>query len=153
MSDAKVYAAAAVAGGVAGMRSMAAPAIVGQFTNSGLLHSAVATKIAPILAVGEAIADKFPFMPNRTMPAAVIARAISGGVSGAAITTGNRKPAFWGVVIGATAAIGATYAAFHLRRKLASALHLPDALVAFAEDALVVGAGISALRSITQPIK
>ena len=148
MSDAKVYAAAAIAGGVAGLRSMTAPAIVSQFTTSGLLHSPTLAAITPVLAIGEAIADKLPFMPNRTMPGSVVFRAISGGLSGAGITSGHRRPAFWGAVIGAAAAIGATYAAFHLRRSAVKKLHVPDALVAFAEDTLAVGAGVSALRAI-----
>lgn len=149
MSDARVYAAAAIAGGVAGLRSMMAPAIVSQFTTSGLLHNPAFAAIAPVLAVGEAIADKLPFMPNRTLPGSVVVRAISGGLSGAGITSGNRRPVFWGVVIGAAAAIGTTYAAFYLRRGAAKSLHVPDALVAFAEDALAVAAGVSALRAIT----
>ena len=149
MSDAKVYAAAAIAGGVAGLRSMTAPAIVSQFTTSGLLHNRTFAAISPVLAIGEAIADKLPFMPNRTLPGSVVFRAISGGFSGAAITSGHRRPVVWGIVIGAAAAIGATYAAFYLRRSAAKNLHVPDALVAFAEDALAVGAGVSALRAIT----
>lgn len=153
MSDAKIYAAAAVAGGVAGLRSLAAPAIVSRFgraQNAGLLNYSLAAKIIPVLAVGEAIADKLPFMPNRTLAPSVAFRAISGGISGAAIATAKRKPAFWGVVLGAAAAVGATYGAYHLRRKISKGLHVPDAIVALAEDTLAVSAGFAALRCLTE---
>jgi uncharacterized membrane protein len=151
MSDARIYAAAAIAGGVAGLRSMTAPAVVSQFSDAGLLHGPVTGLMTPLLALGEVIADKLPFMPNRTLPGSVIVRGVSGGVSGAAITSSRRLPAFWGAVIGAAAAVGTTYGAFHLRRKIGKSLHVPDVLVAFAEDAVAVSVGVSAMRRLARP--
>jgi uncharacterized membrane protein len=103
----------------------------------------------PVLAIGEAVADKLPFMPNRTQAGSLAFRAVSGGVSGAAIASARRKPAFWGAVIGAAAAVGATYGAFHLRRRVGKSLHVPDAVVALAEDALAVSVGVAAMRRLT----
>jgi uncharacterized membrane protein len=143
-SDAKIIAAAAIAGGIAGLRSMTAPAVVTQFAPASTLAA-----VTPILALGEAIADKLPFMPDRTKPVSLAFRAFSGGLSGAKITASKNRPAFWGAVIGAAAAIGASYGAFHLRRRIGRGLHIPDAVVALAEDAIAISAGVSILRSLT----
>lgn len=158
MTGTKVYSGAAIAGAVAGMRSMAAPAVVSRLHQEGLvsgdnpilkaLNSPVTGAVTGTLALGEMLADKLPFMPNRTMTGSVIVRAVSGGVSGAAICLSKRKPVWAGILIGAAAAIGATYATFALRKKVTQKLHIPDALVALAEDAVIAGAAYSALRSL-----
>lgn len=158
MTPARVYSGAAIAGAVAGMRSMAAPAVVSKLQHEGIvgadnpvlrvLSSPVTGIIATSLAVGEAIADKLPFMPDRTILPSIALRAVSGGLSGAAICVSKRKPVVWGVLLGAAAAVGATYAAHALRKQITRKLHVPDALVALAEDALVASAGYSALRAL-----
>lgn len=158
MTSTKVYSGAAIAGAVAGMRSMAAPAVVSKLKDAGLvgaenpvvkiLNSPVTSAVTTALAVGEAIADKLPFMPDRTITGSIVVRAISGGLSGAAICLSKRKPVLWGVLLGGAAAVGATYAAFALRKQVTRKLNLPDTLVALAEDALVATAGYSALRAL-----
>lgn len=158
MTSAKVYSGAAIAGAVAGMRSMSAPAVVSKLNEAGMigshnpvlkvLNSPITSAVTTTLAVGEMIADKLPFMPNRTMTGSVVVRAVSGGLSGAAICISKRKPVWVGILLGAGAAVGATYAAFALRKKITKKLHIPDVLVALAEDAFVAGAGYSALRAL-----
>ncbi len=160
MTDGQVYAEAAMMGAVAGLRSMSSPAIVSQFVRSGLLptgHSRISfldrpatAKALAVLAVGELVADKLPFMPRRTKAPAVAARALSGGFSGGAIASSNRKSVFAGAMLGAAAAVGATYGAYALRRQAAQKFHLADPVVAIIEDVLVAGCGmlvLSALRS------
>lgn len=160
MTDAKVYTEAAVMGAVAGLRSMSAPAIVSQFARSGLLPIGASSvgflnrpatiRTTAILAAGELIADKLPFMPKRTKAPSVVARGISGGLSGAAICLSKRRSVLAGALIGAAAAVGATYGAYQLRRRAGQKFHLPDPVVAIVEDAIVAGCGLlvlSALRS------
>jgi uncharacterized membrane protein len=152
MKDAEIYAGALLMGAVAGMRSMAAPAMIGQFANSGLLSmgdSPLAFMTGPkagvttaILAAGEFIADKLPFVPKRTKPGPLAARAISGGLSGAAFCSANKRPLGWGILLGAAGAIGAAYAAYELRARAGDRFGVPDPAVAMLEDAVIAGAGI-----------
>ena len=158
MTDAEVYASSVMVGAVAGMRSLSAPALVSHIGSTGGLpaeHSAfsiftlpAASTVVKILAVGELIVDKMPFAPKRTIPAAVVTRAIAGAVCGAAICSSKKRSVFWGAVFGAAAAIGTTYAAYELRKRIKNDLHIPDTFVALAEDALVSAAGAGLIRSL-----
>ncbi len=158
MTDAQVYAGSAVLGAVSGMRSMAAPAIVSRLASSGLLPleesqisfltNPTTTKATAILAAGEAIADKLPFIPNRTQAGPLIARAVSGAMSGAAFSTGQKRSALFGALCGMAAAIGATYGAFKLRQLADKRLHIPDTFAAVAEDALVATTGYLLLKAM-----
>lgn len=151
MTDAQVYAEAAVIGAVAGIRSMAAPAIVGQLSEAGLIpddgspiswlqHPGV-SKAFNILAGGEALADKLPFLPARTEIGPLATRAITGGLGGAAVCGVARRPWWIGALIGAAAAIGASFGATKLRRWITEHEHIPNAAAGLIEDAVVTGAG------------
>jgi uncharacterized membrane protein len=158
MTDVQVYARSAVLGAVSGMRSMAAPAIVSRLASSGLLpidesqigflKNPASTKTTAILTAGEMIADKLPFIPNRTKAIPLITRAISGAMSGAAFSTGKKRSALFGAFCGMAAAIGATYGAFKLRQLAKEKLEIPDTITAVAEDALVATAGYLLLKSL-----
>ena len=159
MSDAKLYAAAGVMGAVAGMRSMTAPAVLSQFARAGLpvpggrlavLASGRSSNILPLFALGEIIADKLPFLPKRTKAPSLVWRAVSGAVSGALICSAKKRPALPGILIGAAAAVGASYAFYELRKKATQDLHIPDPIVALAEDTLAAGAGAYALNSLRE---
>jgi uncharacterized membrane protein len=157
MTDAQVYTGAAVMGVAAGMRSMASPAIVSQLAKSGLtppgqasgfFHRPATAKTMAFLAVGEMIADKLPFMPKRTDAPALVTRAISGAVSGAAICSSKKRSVIAGALLGAIGAVGATYGAYKLRKWAGERFDLPDAVIAIAEDALVAGCGMLVLSSM-----
>jgi uncharacterized membrane protein len=146
-------------GVAAGMRSMASPAIVGQLAKAGLVPEGGAspfgflgrpgtTKTMAVLAIGEIIADKFPFMPKRTDKPAVFTRALSGAVSGAAICSAKKRSMWMGALLGAAGAIGATYGAYELRKWAGEHFDVPDGVIAIAEDALVVGCGMLVLSSL-----
>lgn len=147
-------------GAAAGMRSMSAPAIMSQLAQSGLaplghfpldfLSRPATAKSMAVMAVGELIADKLPFMPKRTQAPALTARAISGGLSGAAVCSLKKRSMLTGALVGAIAAVGATYAAYNLRKWADERFNVPDPLIAIVEDAVVAGCGIwvvSAMRS------
>ncbi len=158
-TDAQVYTGAALAGAISGMRSMSSPALISQLARSGVLpvgshlgflaKSGTSTTTA-ILAVGEIIADKLPSIPSRTAAGPLAVRALTGGFAGATISSGKKRSWQIGALLGVAGAIGATYAAYHLRKQASEELHLPDTAVALVEDLLVVGTGLlitSMLRS------
>lgn len=158
MTDAQVYTGAAVMGVAAGMRSMASPAIVSQLAKSGLMpaeesavsffHRPATAKTMAVLAIGEMIADKLPFMPKRTDAPALVTRAISGAVSGAAICSSKKRSVIAGALLGALAAVGASYGAYKLRKWAGERFDVPDPVIAIAEDALVAGCGMLVLSSM-----
>lgn len=158
MTDAQIYAGAAAMGALAGMRSMSAPAMVSQVAKAGqmamghpeldFLHSPKTAYAMTALAVAEVIADKLPFMPKRTEAPALVGRAIAGGLSGAAILSSKRKSPIWGAVAGAAGAIAAAYAFYHLRRVARDDWHVPDAVAALVEDAIVAGGGMLVLSKV-----
>jgi uncharacterized membrane protein len=152
MTNREVYAGAALLGAIAGSRSFSAPALVSRAANSGLLPVSSrplrflagpkTAKTIAFLAVGEFIADKLPFVPNRTASGPLIARALSGGLSGAAFASGRKRSRLVGALLGAAGAIGASYGFYELRRRAGKRFGIPDSLVAVAEDAFVAGAGL-----------
>ena len=136
-------------GALAGVRSMSAPGVVSQLSEAGLIpeddspmawlnHPAV-DKALKLLAAGELVADKLPFVPARTHPGPLAARALTGGVSGAAISTATKRPWWVGAIIGAAAAVGATFGAHKLRKWITEEHHVPDTVVGLVEDAVVAG--------------
>lgn len=144
-TSARVIAAAAGLGAVAGMRSMTAPALLawagyrGWTRTANLLREGRVVKVASALALGEIIADKTPYIPNRTEPASLGWRIASGALVGGALCASKHKSVAAGAVAGGLGALAGTYGAFHLRHRLAE--RIPDKLVAVAEDAIAVGGG------------
>jgi uncharacterized membrane protein len=159
MQDWETYSGAALLGTLAGMRSMAAPAVLGQLSRNGSLagvNNALAVvskprfaKVATVLALGELIADKLPITPNRTAAGPLLGRAISGGLSGAVICSARKRPIWAGALIGAAAAVGAAYAAYEVRKRIGEKLHVPDVAIAIAEDILVGSLGIALTSRLT----
>jgi uncharacterized membrane protein len=138
------YGSAAVIGAVSGFRSLAAPAVV-----TTRLGSERAAHIVQALAVGELIADKLPFMPDRTKPVSLTFRAVSGAACGYAIASSKgkhpREREKWiSAAIGGAAALAASYAGFEFRKRV----RLPRLLSAFIEDAVTVAAGAAVAAAI-----
>jgi uncharacterized membrane protein len=162
-SDSRIYATAAVVGATAGLRSFSAPTVISYLSRQGLLPAGSKLRFlarpstgvtAAVLAAGEVIADKLPFVPRRTKLGPLTARALSGGLAGAAIFSSRKKPVWTGILIGAGAAIGATYAAYELRKRAAERLNIPDPILAIVEDAVVAASSyavISRMGAQTEP--
>jgi len=114
-------------GVVAGMRSMAAPAIARAKTKDNI--SAVLT----MAMLGEMLVDKLPFTPSRTMIAPLVVRAVSGGVSGAIVTQDvedvDRRIA---IGLGVLGAVAGSFACERIR--VSAAEKIPDTVVALVED-------------------
>ena len=160
MQASRVYAASATIGLVAGLRSMMAPAVVSHVASNGALNldgsplaflaSERASIPLAVLAGGEVVADKTPWIPNRTDPPALIARVVTGGLSGAAVAIGGRRDGALGAVIGGLAALGGTFLGFQLRRRAVREGGLPDPVVAVCEDLIAMGAAAGATRAVAQ---
>ena len=153
MTDAQVYAGAAVMGAIAGMRSMSPPKVVSQFSEAGLIphegsplallnHPGV-SKMLSVLSTGEKVAGKV-----LTKAGPLTARGVAGGISGAAIFARTKRSWWTGALIGAGSAIGAGFAAYKLREWVAKEYRVPDTVVGIIEEAVVAGAGYLVLSSL-----
>lgn len=121
-----------------GLRSMTGPAVV-RWRARDPIRLAFAG-----LAAGELIADKLPATPPRTIPPALIFRAISGGFAGYSVARSLGAGGRGGALAGAAGAVLGAYAGMALRTRLVAASGLPDPLVALAEDAVAVSGAIAA---------
>ena len=132
----------------AGLRSLAAPAIIAWAVHLGLLRlerplsligSVPSVVIFTVLAIGELVVDKLPKAPNRTAALGLVARIVTGGLSGACVSVGFGQGALPGAVLGAAGGIVGCFAGFHARTRLAQALGSRDIYAALLEDLLAVG--------------
>ncbi len=92
------------------------------------------------LALGELVADKLPFVPSRTQLPSLVIRGASGAFSASHLARDGEDRRIAGA-LGAIGAIAGAYAFAALRKRVVSATHLPDPLIALAEDALAFSAG------------
>lgn len=139
-------------GVVAGMRTASAPAFTSHyfanhpslFLDASLLKGLgrpATANVLKFMAAGELIADKLPFVPNRTDPGPLGGRALSGGVCGAAVFLAAGERAEIGIALGAASAVASAFLFMNLRRIIGKAAKLPDPVVAVAEDGLMLGIG------------
>ncbi len=131
----------------AGLRSLTAPASVAWAVHLGWLKlegplsfigSLPSVVILTLLAVGELVADKLPRTPNRTAPLGLVARFVTGGVSGACITAAGGQGALLGGLLGAVGGMVGCFGGYHARKKLVKALNAPDLYVALFEDLVTI---------------
>lgn len=139
-------------GALAGMRTMSAPAVLVTYLRRQrseslegsalqLLASPAAEWMTRLLAAGELAGDKVPGIPARTEPGPLLARALSGGLAGYALSAAHGASKGKGAVLGAAAAVTSAFAAYHTRKALVESLGVPDPAVALVEDALAVAGG------------
>ncbi len=140
-------------GAVAGLRSLTAPALLSyaasrdEETNSGNLFASRGAVIGlGLLAVGELIGDKLPNTPNRTEPAGLAARVVSGAVCGGIVSSKYKKSVPIGIALGALAAVGAAYAGQTVRRAISKETGVPSSIIGAVEDAVAIGIGAAALK-------
>ena len=141
-------------GAVAGMRAMSAPALLSNelsrmptnsLANSPLyfLQSDSVATALKVLAATELLGDKLPNVPNRINLPSIAVRALSGAVVGAALFTANKDKITKGAIIGAAAAVVATYGSFYLRKAIKKYTHLPNSFSGSIEDAIMLSSGIA----------
>lgn len=154
MASSRPYLLAAGLGIVAGLRSMTAPAVLSRASRIGPLglagspfrlfgHSAVGTTLA-VLAAGELIADKLPFVPSRTKPGPLTGRALSGALCGAIVCNAAGESVLNGACLGALGAVAGSFAGRELRRLASDRGPVPGWAGALAEDAIAVGVAATA---------
>ena len=144
-------------GVVAGLRSMTAPAIAAWAARLGwidlastplaFLGSAVATYILTAFMVAELVADKLPRTPNRTALGPFVARILTGGLAGAALTAGVGQSLLVGAILGALGGIAGAFGGYRARTGLVRALKVPDYVVAVMEDIVAVGGAILIMQA------
>ena len=140
---------------LAGMRSMSGPALLsldqGLVPNGSVAASFLRSPYVKVgvgaLALGEMFADKLPFLPKRTAFPSLCFRALSGAVIGASLYAVEDLPPSEGALIGGASAAVATYVSYYVRRTLTKTFHVPDFLVALAEDSLIVAGGMNTLKN------
>jgi uncharacterized membrane protein len=136
---------------VAGLRSLTAPAAVSwaaylhrldlRDSRLAFLGSTMAAYVISALGIGELIFDKLPFAPNRTSPPSMVFRTFSGAICGASLCLSAHLVVV-GIVLGGLGALNGAFGGFHARRLLVKHIKITDTAIAFAEDALAIGAGL-----------
>jgi uncharacterized membrane protein len=140
---------------IAGMRSMSGPALLA-LDNRALARTKIGHKIfgspemkiaVQAMAVGELIFDKLPMAPKRTDPLPMLARAASGALIGASLYAAAQESPLKGALVGSSSALAAAMLSFQARKFLTKNLHVPDTVVALAEDVLVLSRGLQMLHA------
>lgn len=99
------------------------------------------TYVITAFGAGELVADKLPWIPDRTSAPALVVRLVTGGISGAAIFVSARQSLVLGAILGGLGAVAGAFEGYRLRRSLTKEKGLPDFAIALAEDLIaVVGA-------------
>ena len=139
-------------GCVCGLRSMTAPAVVAWGAHMGWLHldgswlawvdNKISLVVFSLLAVGELIADKLPFIPGRTQPGPLGARIVFGAICGAALSLSGGASPLLGGILGGLGGIAGAFAGYNYRRWLSRGAKFPDLLIALVEDVVAVGGGL-----------
>ena len=142
---------------IAGLRSMAAPALLSRAVRRGYVGGLQGTPFAALgspkvstalqlAMIGEMLADKTPFIPSRTSPPALLGRALSGALVGAVLFAAEGGRVTSGAVLGVPCAVAAAYGGEKLRANGAEKLGLPDIVLALVEDGIVLFGGTRLLR-------
>jgi uncharacterized membrane protein len=117
----------------------------------GVLRSPTAQRLLVLLAVGELVADKLPFVPSRLEPGPLFGRMLCGGLAGAAVASDSRCSPVLGAVLGAGGAMLGAQAGFHTRVALGRATGIPDPVWGAAEDAAAITLGMGVLHLPNSP--
>ncbi len=151
MSSSEVLLLAFLIGVIAGLRALTAPAVVAWAAHGrGILHNTsfsfmgtlTAAIIFTVLAIIELVTDQLPSTPSRLKPPGLIARIITGGLSGACLAAAEAQSIALGCLVGAVGGVVGAFAGYHARTGLVKALKVPDLPIALLEDAIAIGGAI-----------
>lgn len=129
-----------------GLRSLTAPAATAWAVYLGwlklqrplsLIGSLPAVVILTVLAVVELIADKLPKTPKRTSPPGLIARIVTGCITGACIGAGGGREVVIGAMLGGIGGVVGCFVGYQARTRLAKGLGA-DIYAALLEDVVAV---------------
>ena len=147
---------AVLAGVIAGLRAMTAPAAVSWATRLGWLelsHTPLAVLghawtpwIFTALALGELVTDQLPTTPSRTVPIQFGTRLLMGALCGSAVGA-HGDVLGSGLVAGIVGAIIGTLGGRAVRARLAAALG-SDRPAALIEDAVAIGGAVLLMAAL-----
>ncbi len=103
-----------------------------------LIGSVPVVPIFTLLAAFELVADKTPWIPDRTTTMSLIARGIMGALTGACVAAAGGQWASIGAACGIAGAVAGAFAGYYARTRSAKALGIPDIYVALVEDLICV---------------
>jgi uncharacterized membrane protein len=136
---------------VAGLRALTAPALVSWAAHLGWLHlegtplafmgSTIAVAIFTVLALVEYVTDLLPKTPPRTAAPGLIARVVTGALSGACVAVSGGASLLLGAVLGAIGGVLGAFGGYKARTGLVKALNVKDMFVAIPEDLIAIGLG------------
>jgi len=136
----------------AGLRSMTAPAVTAWAARLGWLSlrtplswlgSLPAVILFTLCALGELVADKLPKTPSRMAPVGLVARILTGALSGAAVYYAGSNQGYWpGAILGAVGGVAGCFGGYLARKNLVKALGTPDYVVAIVEDLVAIGGSL-----------
>jgi uncharacterized membrane protein len=135
----------------AGLRSLTPPAATAWAAYLGwlklerplsIIGSLPAAVILTVLALAELIADKLPKTPNRTSPPGLIARIVTGGLTGMCITASGAQGIVLGAVLGSLGGVVGCFAGYQARTRIVKSLGIPDFIIALLEDSLAIAGSL-----------
>ena len=134
--------------GVAGLRSMAAPALLARAVQRGDLNAPNlpalgykdVSKLLSFLSFGEMVADKTHLVLARTSAPALLGRLLSGAVAGSILFADEGRRGNSGAILGALSAFAAAYAGEKLRA-MGAQRGIPDPILGILEDKFVLTLG------------
>jgi uncharacterized membrane protein len=143
---------------VAGIRSMAAPAILSQHYNKHQNQNIETSKLnfiqspkvaiaATVLSSLEVAGDKIPGAPNRTILPQVVGRVASGALVGAVLFQAEKEDWVTGAVIGGVSALAATYVSFFARQFFGQLFSIKEPFAGALEDAIAIGGGTALMKA------
>lgn len=127
-------------GAVAGARAMTPLAALAATRGGG--RAPVVSGGALLLAAGELVGDKQRDAPDRTVPAGIVGRLVSGAIAGA--TCARRDDRVAGALVGAAAAVAASHLTFRLRQ--AATRRWGQTASGLIEDGLAVASALALAR-------
>lgn len=150
------YLFALLVGGVCGLRTFTAPAVISWAACFGWLHlkgsplaflgARVTPYVLTALALVELVFDKLPNTPSRKAPTGFAARIASGALCGTAICLSGGGAWLVGLVAGVAGAVIGTLGGAEARARLAGAIGGRDWPIAVLEDLCAIGGALLIVR-------
>jgi uncharacterized membrane protein len=135
----------------AGLRSLTPPAATAWAVYLGwlklerplsLIGSLPAVIVLTLLALAELVADKLPQTPSRTAAVGLLARFVTGGLTGACVAAGGGNSPTFGALLGCVGGIVGAFAGYQFRTRLVRASGLRDIYIALLEDLIAIGGSL-----------
>jgi uncharacterized membrane protein len=135
----------------AGLRSLTSPAATAWAVYLGwlklerplsLIGSIPSIAILTLLAIVELVADKLPQTPSRTASPGLIARIVTGGLTGACVAEAGAQGIFLGAFLGAIGGVAGSFAGYQARARIVQAMGTRDIYVALVEDMVAIAGSL-----------